>query len=518
MGEQQVPTLIKEMLSPVFYGDQDTKNVHLIQTHISFLLIGDRYTYKIKKSLNLGFLDFTQLADRKHYCEEEIRLNKKLAPKLYLEAVTIYQNKEGKYSLTSEEGSFPVEYAVKMNTFDNTNLFSTLFDDGKLTEQTFLELAKHIAKHHLKAAQTNKEIASYGKYENIKSILDGNFSIVDNYVDNTISTALLQKIKTKSYRFLEDNKHYINERVTLGKIKENHGDLHLNNICLYKNHVQVFDCIEFNEQFKNIDCIYDVAFLYMDLLFRNHKTFAYTFLNEYLEQTGDYKAVQLLPLYASMRAVIRGKVISIETKDNNIGEAQRAKAKRNAQAYFSLAANFLNTSTGKVYVVMGLSGSGKSTLAKQLANHLGAIHIRSDAVRKHLTNTGLLERKNIYTEEVTSKTYDELNALGIGVAQAGFPVIIDATFLTQSKRVFLRNNLKGKGISTEFILCDATKETLLERIAKRTSDVSDATKDVRRKQLDFFERPEDEEHIKVNTGQADYFERLLSGLGLIEEY
>lgn len=500
--------MFEDLLDSGAYPHPVVEPIHHIQTHISHVFLTGGYAYKIKKDVDLGFLDYTTLEKRKHFCEREVELNRQFAPHLYIETVPVYKA-SGKHSLIP--GGDIVEYAVKMHQFREEDVLLKVFERGELSGADVLELARQLAHVHA-GAGTDDAVAAYGTPDAVRQMATDNMNIVRPFIGRTISAETFAAIESRTNNFFEQHQTLFQKRVKAGRIRECHGDLHLNNICRYEGRLQFFDRIEFNETYKNIDVIYDLAFLLMDIRFRGRADLATLLLNEYLEQTGDYEGALLLPVYLSMRAFIRGEVQSILASESGVDDAVREAAAEEAARYFEFALNALSPSDPRIILVGGVSGSGKSHLARQLAPALEAIHLRSDAVRKHLAGVPLYERHHdLYAKEMTEKTYAMLIDLGTRLAQQGRCVILDATWLDVSRR----KRVLSTDVPSAIVFCTADKAELERRIASRGKDVSDADVSVMRDQLKRLEMPKPDEAdvvLTLDTAQPGAFTEALRSL------
>lgn len=481
MTEVNLPTLIQQMLKPGFYPHAVTEPIQLIQTHISYVLLTGDYAYKVKKAVNFGFLDFSTLEKRKHFCQEELRLNQRGAAELYLQVLPVTVANE-KYDLGGTGKA--VEYVLKMRQFPQEFLFSTLFEQGKLTETHLEELGKIVAKYHAKSA-TNDYIRSFGEVPQVRAAIDENYQQTDKYIGGPQTQKQFQETKKYTDSFFVERPELFTSRIANNYIRECHGDLHLRNIALWNDQITLFDCIEFNEPFRFVDVMYDVAFTVMDLEARQRPDLGNAFLNTYVEQTGDWEGLQVLPLYLSRQAYVRAKVTSFLLDDPNIPTTVKEEAAKTAAEYYKQACDYTQPQQGKLILMSGISGSGKSTTAKYLARELQAIQIRSDAVRKHLGGISLEERggDDLYTAEMTEKTYARLLNLGVMLARQGFNVILDAKY----DQRHLRQDAIAQGekyqLPLQIIYCTAPLEVVQERLAKRVGDIADATIDLLPSQL-----------------------------------
>jgi len=476
MTEASFPALIQQMLQPGFYPHPVTEPLKLEQTHISYVLLTGDYAYKLKKPVNFGFLDFSTLEKRQRFCVEELRLNQRGAPELYLEVLPVTQV-ENQYQLGGT--GQPVEYVLKMRQFPQEALFSTMFEQGKLGEVHLEELGRVVAQYHANA-ETNDYIRTFGEVAQVRAWIEENYDKTNKYIGGPQTQARLEETKQFTDGFFAQRPELFASRIQNKWIRECHGDLHLRNICLWHDKILLFDCIEFNEQFRFVDVMYDVAFTVMDLEARQRLDLGNVFLNTYVEQTGDWDGLQVLPLYLSRQAYVRAKVNSLLLDDPSVSSAAKEEAAATAADYYQLAWQYTKPRRGQLILMSGLSGSGKSTIARQLARKLGAIHIRSDAVRKHLAGIALTQRgeANLYTAEMSQKTYDRLLELGIMLATQGFPVILDAKYDRQQLRLDAIAQAQSHQLPLQIVHCTAPLEVLRSRLSSRTGDIADATADL----------------------------------------
>ncbi|MEG3921765.1 AAA family ATPase [Microcoleus sp. T3_A4] len=497
-----LPPLIQQMLQPGFYPHGVTEPVQLIQTHASFVLLTGDYTYKIKKPVNFGFLDYSSLQKRHHFCNEELLLNRRTAPEIYLEVLPIVQIGDS-FQLGSNlpaitPAEVAVEYALKMREFPQDSLLLSLLERGLLTEQIMADLGREVAKFH-STAISNSYIRTFGEVSQIRTAIDNNYLTSQKYIGGPQSQAQFQETKDYTDAFFAENQELFNLRIVNNKIRECHGDLHLRNLALWQEKILLFDCIEFNEPFRFVDVMYDVAFTVMDLESRGRRDLGNAFLNTYIEQTGDWEGLQLLPLYLSRQAYVRAKVTSLMLDDPAISTDQKAELSQTAAHYYKLAWQYTQSHRGKLTLMSGLSGSGKSTAARYLARRTGAIHIRSDAVRKHLGGISLNERggQDLYSDEMTAQTYGRLLELGIILADRGWDVILDAKFDRQNLRTDAINQAQSHGLPLQIIYCTAPIEVLRERLQQRRGDIADATAELLSSQQAAFEPFTELEQISV---------------------
>lgn len=427
MTDSTLPLVIQQMMRPEFYPHPvnaalpqeiggsylehpdfyppPEATIQLIQTHVSYVLLTGEYAYKVKKPVNFGFLDYSTLEKRKYFCDEELRLNQRAAADLYLEVLPITQtgsDLEPHYQLDSS--GKVVEYVVKMRQFPQDALLTSLFDRGELTEDLLQDLARVVAEFHAKT-QTSDYIRHFGTVDRVRQAFDENFEQTEQYIGGPQTQPQFDETKAYCDRFFSEWHDLFVERINQDWIRECHGDLHLRNICYWKNRLWLFDCIEFNEPFRFVDVMFDIAYIIMDLDARQRSDLSTLFLNTYVEQTGDWEGLQVLPIYISRQTYVRAKVTSFLLNDPTVPDAEKQKAHKTAALYYRLAWDYTQPQQGQLILMCGLSGSGKSTVARQLARRLSAIHIRSDAVRKHLGGIPLQQRggADLYTPEMHQK-------------------------------------------------------------------------------------------------------------------
>lgn len=478
MTKTEIPVVIQQMMQPGFYPHPVKAPIRLIQTHVSYVFLTGDYAYKLKKPVNFGFLDFSTLAARQHFCLQEIQMNQQNAPEIYLEVLPITQTGD-KIELNGTGQA--VEYALKMREFPQDDLFSSLFEQDRLTPTHMEELGKIVAQFHA-TAQTSDYIRSFGEISKVRQAFDENYQQTEKYIGVDGPQTSQQFLETKEFTdsFFANQQELFQSRIQNNWIRECHGDLHLRNICLWHDKIQLFDRIEFNEPFRFVDVMYDIAFAVMDLEARGRKDLGNAFLNTYIEQTGDWEGLQVLPLYLSRQAYVRAKVTSFLLDDPGVPEDVKKEAIVTAADYYRLAWEYTQQCQGQLILMSGLSGSGKTTVARHLARKLGAIHLRSDAVRKHLAGISLEQKgeAELYTSAMNHKTYERLLELGIKLSSQGFPVILDAKYDREEFRKDAISLAKSHQLPVKIVYCTAPEDVLRDRLLSRTGDVSDATADL----------------------------------------
>lgn len=493
-------SLINSLLQPKAY-DPPVEKCALIETHISWVILAGPYAYKIKKSVNMGFLDFSTLEKRHFYCKEELRLNKRLAPALYLSVVPI----TGTFDHPQWGGDGEaIEYAVKMRAFPQVAQLDRLLAGGTLQARHIDLLARHIANFHeqIDVAETT---TLHGDPQTVLQPVDENFKQIRQHVQDSQALHMLDELEFWSGATAHALHSFFVQRKSAGFVRECHGDMHLRNIAWIDEAPVLFDCIEFSPSLRWIDVMSDVAFLVMDLQERKQPELAQRFLNQYLEHTGDYGGVKVLRFYQVYRALVRAKIDAIRAHQTGISEEEQAAAEKDFFEYLDLALTYVRTSKPQLIITRGMSASGKSTVSQLLLEQLGAIRLRSDVERKRLfglkpEDDGQAEPgKGIYSLEATQKTYGKLGELATQILDAGYPVIVDAVFLHHEEREQFRTLAKSRQAPFVILQCTADIETLYERILQRTNDVSDADLKVLEMQHAKWQPLRKHEHIHAVT-------------------
>ncbi|MCD6569463.1 MAG: hypothetical protein J7L53_02045 [Deltaproteobacteria bacterium] len=327
--------LIKHMEDPDSYTEKP-RSITLIQTHISWVFIGDEYVYKIKKPVNFGFLDFSSLEKRRFYVGEELRLNKRFSPDIYLDALPI---SEEKGSFVIGDSSNIIEYALKMKRINEEDMLYKLLEANKVTPELMQRLGRHIADVYRKIPSDEKTKA-YGSLDTISRNVMENFEQTLKYIGGPVSQEAYNKIRVWSMAFMEDNKSLFEKRMDGGYIKDCHGDLHLQHICIDDERIVIFDCIEFNERFRFGDVASDIAFLAMDLDYNGYKNLRETFVNTYIDASGDTMLKDVLKFYKIYRAYVRAKVTSFMLDDTGLDTVTKDKAYQKAKSYYTLALEY----------------------------------------------------------------------------------------------------------------------------------------------------------------------------------
>lgn len=495
--------------------------ISTISTHSAWILLTGEFAYKIKKPVNFGFLDYSTLEKRRHYCEEELRLNRRFAADLYLDVVPI----TGGLSAPEFGGSGPVlEYALRMRQFPTGALLSELAERGELQAGHIDRLIETVGEFHRQAERADGD-GPYGVPERVRHWVIENF---DQIAATLPETSPMHGRLSSLRAWVEDRYQALGpllaRRRQQGFIRECHGDLHLGNITLIDGQPTPFDCIEFNPELRWIDVISEIAFLIMDLRESGNPRLANRFLNGYLQHDGDYDGLRLLPFYLVYRALVRAKVAMLHRQQSPAGSNAYRAAWRDFGRYLSMAEAAAAPPPVALIITHGLSGSGKSTLAQALCERLGIVHIRADIERKRLAGLTALQSSRseldtgLYSAQRTEQTYRRLTELAGSVVGAGLPVLLDATFLARAQRQRMAQLAMRLGVSFAILHCDAPTAVLERRVRARqqaANDASEATPEVLRAQLDKVEpldARERERRLYVDTDQADALETATAAL------
>ncbi len=491
--------LAARLLDPACY-DHPVRRLHAMETHISHVLLTGDYAYKIKKPLDLGFLDFSALEARRFYCEEEVRLNRRLAPDHYLGVVAI----TGSPACPKVNGpGVPFEYAVKMRQFPEAALLDRVQAHGKLTAAHADAMAREIAAFHARCARAGTD-TPFGSPECILEPAGQNFRQIMPLLSGAGERCRLDALERWSAGEFDRLRQVFTQRKREGFVRECHGDLHLGNMFLDGNEIRAFDCIEFNPDLRWIDVMSEAAFLVMDLYHRDHPDLARRFLNAYLEITGDYAGVEVLRYYLVYRALVRAKIAAIRAGQKDAGKEERRRLRQEFGRYLKLAEAFSRPQAPVLIITFGLSGSGKSALTRALIERLDMVRLRSDVERKRLFGLESAQRSGsgpgagLYTDDATRRTYDKLIELTRAVLKGGWSAVVDATFLARRWRDRFRDLARELGVCLRILDFQVSETTLRARIARRRQkrrDASEATVEVLEAQLKSREPLGEDERI-----------------------
>jgi uncharacterized protein len=471
--------LLPFLLNPQSYPHRP-RAVRLVQTHASFVFIAPPFVLKVKKPVNFGFLDFSTLERRRHFCEREVALNRRLCPQAYLGVVPISATKDG---FAFGPGGPVVEYAVKMRQLTERHFLDHLLARGAVTARDLDRIAATL-RNFYRAQHPTAEVESWGRVSRLRISTDENFRQTREFIGRTLSRAAFETIRRFTNGFYRRNATLFASRVRGRWIRDCHGDLHLEHIHLTPRALHIYDCIEFNDRFRYVDVASDAAFLAMDLDFEDRPDFARHFAARMAAALRDDGMPRLMDFYKCYRAYVRGKVESLHSVARAAPEAERQVSAERARRYFRLALRYaVADSRPLVLVVMGRIASGKSTLAANLGAELGWEVFSSDRVRKGLAGFPPYERgsaaarRRLYSAAMTWRTYDRLATKALAETRAGRGVILDATFARREQRAGLRTRLARHGVECRFIEVRAGDAAVKRRLKSREAEageVSDA--------------------------------------------
>ncbi|MFC4308484.1 AAA family ATPase [Steroidobacter flavus] len=503
MSDTGTPLRIEELLQLAAF-EHDVTHPRLVETHISWVILTGPFAYKIKKPVKLDFIDTSTLERRRHYCYEELRLNRRLAPELYLDVVPI--TRQGGRAHMGGDGP-AIEYAVCLKQFDPDEELPALLDRGDVSLPEILRLGEMLADFHLRTEAISDLYAPEATQRMYDTVL-GNLEQLLEYTERQQDIPELRRLWDWTRAEIEAHQAAFEERAQEHRIRDCHGDLHAANVVRFDGRLVPFDCIDFDAQLRCIDVMNDIAFLIMDLYSRDREDLAAALLSRYLEITGDYAGVRLLPFYAVYRALVRAKV-----------DAIAADTKR-MQRRVRTAVELTQRPQPTLLLMHGLSGSGKSWLSEQLVAPLHALRIRSDLERQRLLGASASAagfKQGNYAPEMSHRVYARLMECAERCLQAGFNVIVDAAFLDAADRELFTSLADRMNVTCVFISCHADPATLLNRVAtraKRGNDPSEADQSVVNAQLRDFKPLKSEHHriVEVDTRDTDPVGKVVSSL------
>jgi aminoglycoside phosphotransferase family enzyme/predicted kinase len=507
--------LIRGLLRPQAYP-HSVSAIRVVETHISWVLLTGEFAYKIKKPLDLGFLDFSTLEKRHQACSEEIRLNSRFAPDIYLQAVPI----AGPRSAPMIEGSGPtLEYAVRMRQFPEHAELDSLLASGELRPADMDSAASAIAAVHEAAPHASRD-AGFGTAAAVQRPVRENFAQIERQLRHRYP-AELERVRRWSEQRAAELHPLFDERLANGFIRECHGDLHLSNMIRLDHRILAFDCIEFNPALRWVDVISDIAFLVMDLLHRRRQDLAYRFTDRYLARSGDYQGVRLLRFYLVYRSMVRAKIAAIRaSQKDGIEPGDDVRFLE----HLRLADRLAEADQAGLVLMHGLSGSGKTHLSESLVESLPAIRIRSDVERKRLAGlpaaarTGSTPGSGLYDAPATRATYDRLLEAAADIVAGGMTAVVDATFLKRAQREQFRTWAGSRRVPFAIVSCEASPAELerrLQRRAARGTDASEADLAVLEHQsaeLEALTPDEETVTLRADTSEGASREHILARL------
>ncbi|MBX3446434.1 MAG: AAA family ATPase [Parvibaculaceae bacterium] len=486
--EQQIVAFLSQ---PAAYGLPVGEKIGHVETHASHVFLAGDRAYKLKKRVKFTFLDFSTLERRRAACENEIELNRRTAPDIYLRILPLTRRGDG-FHLGGEEGEL-ADWLVEMKRFPASGLYAAKAGRGELALSEVEELAEAAAAFHRRA-----EVArDAGGAENFLKIVEGSAEDMKPLLGKVLDAGLADRVTARSRELAGAHRALLDRRRAEGRVRHCHGDLHLGNVTDIGGHPVIFDCIEFSDRIARIDVLYDLAFLLMDLAFRAERDphlegFANRAFNTWLdrlpqgEAESEMEGLALLPLFMATRAVVRAKVTAAQAKDD--------AAKERANAYLQFAGKLLEPLPPHLAAIGGLSGTGKSTVARGLAARIGgatgAVHLRSDIIRKRMFGAGPLDRlpEAAYAPGAGERVYGEMLKLAGHALDAGMSVVMDAVFAREGERGRAGLLASSHGAAFTGIWLEAPLDVLEARVAAREArgdDPSDAGLAVLRRQLSY---------------------------------
>ena len=504
-------------LSPSAFPHAVTR-IRIIETHISWVVLTGHFAYKIKKPVRYDFLDASTLERRQELCREELRLNRRLAPDLYLDVLPL--TREGGQLKVGGRGP-AVEYAVRMREFDPSQDLATQLDAGRVWLSDVRSLAIKIAKFHRHAAAAAPE-SPLGDVASVRDQIVDNLTVLEQHVEATEDIAVIRRLDDWLQRSLAESRPLIALRKRDGAVRECHGDLHARNIVWWRQQWTPFDCIEFNPDLRWIDVMSDVAFLFMDLGAHRRRDLAHAFLSRYLEETGDYQGLRLLPLYAVYRALVRAKVDALAAKSASVESARALRARRARR--LNAAAELISDRRPALVITHGVTACGKSWLSERLIPEIHAVRVRSDLERKRLAGIEALGHsgsgvgEKLYAAAVTDRLYARLRDCAESALAAGLNVIVDSSFLGTAQREEFRQAAIRQDIPFLILSCHASAATLQARLDNRSRtrlDPSEATRAVLDHQLAIQEplTAQEEAHaLRIDTSSLTNLNLVLDAV------
>lgn len=507
MSQAATPQEIVDFfLDPTSYTHQ-VERVEQVQTHVSHLFFAGDYVYKVKKPVDLGFLDFSTLEKRRTAALAELELNRRAAPDVYLDLAAVHRDERGQLSFTSPTAV--EEVAVVMRRLPDEQRLSKLLETGAVRPELLLELGRLVADFHERAA-TSPAIARFGSLETVRHNWDENFEQTEPFIGRTLTQRTWEGCKAEIERYLRVYAHLFEQRIEEGRIRDCHGDLQADDIFIdpQSGGAQVLDCIEFNERFRYSDTLADIAFLSMDLRYRDRPDLAEAFLAAYFESSNDERLPSLLRFYESYRAYVRGKVRSFVIDQPGPSPQEKTTAREEARRFFDLSLADALKLRPRLVLLSGLMGSGKTRHSLELARRSGAELIHSDVLRKQLAGLAPEEEQKvpfasgIYSAEWTERTYATLIARARAELFLGNSVLLDASWSKARHRELARQAAAEREALFAIVECTAPDPVLHRRLSRPTRTITDGRLELLEDQRAAFEAPtadEAERFLQIDT-------------------
>ena len=533
-GPQARAAFVAAMQTPAPYAGahEVSPTVRLVETHVSWVFLTGPFAYKVKKPLHLDFLDYSTAARREHFCHEELRLNRRHAPDLYVDVVGIGGSAQAP-RVAAANGAF-FEHALRMKQFDPSQELAHRLQRDDVTREEIAGLATDLARMHAIAQRASAE-AAHGHPDTVHRFTRDNFDEIarvlaagagepaadDDERSMSACRALLDDLRPQLEAGFAHLRETLEWRRLAGFVRECHGDLHCGNVVRWDGRLVAFDGLEFDPALRFIDVASDVAFLTMDLGVRGRPDLRHALLDAWTAASGDYAAMELLPYFEPYRALVRAKVAGLRVRQS--GEA-RTESRRAMERYLAWAHEHARPKRPLMLVMAGLSGSGKTWFARRLACACNALHLRSDVERKRLAGLAPLADSRsppdggIYTREFGARTYDRLRECASSCLRGGLHVIVDAANLRRHERATFVQLARDARAEVRLVHCDAPLDTLRQRVAARRAedaDASEATVELLDRQPGYWEPLTDDERsmaVHLDTRDADAVERAIRRL------
>ena len=512
--------LIAGLLRPAAYPHPVREPVRVAETHISWVLLTGEVAYKVKKPVRLSFLDYSTLERRRALCEEELRLNRRLAPDLYLGVSAIC----GPPAAPRVDGDgAPVEYAVRMRQFAPQDELAALLEADAVTAVDVARLGAAIARFHDAAAAAPID-SGFGRPDTIHRVTLDNFAELRALPEAAAWRTDVDDLERDVTALHDRLRPLMLERRAAGWVRECHGDLHCGNVVRWAGALTAFDGIEFDPKLRFIDVLNDIAFLTMDLAERRHAELRRAVLQAWLEALGAWTALPLLPYYETYRALVRAKVDALRALQLEAGSAPRAAAVAGCSRYLAWAKARVARRRPALIITCGLSGSGKTWLARHLASRLGALHVRSDVERKRLAgleahaDSRSLPDAGIYSREFNERTYAHLHDCAAAALVAGESIVVDAAFLRHGERQQFLDLARQSDAPFTIVHCSAPDPVLRQRVTARAAarnDASEAGLDVLQRQPGYWEPFDVQQQavvVSADTSEPSAIEHALEQL------
>jgi len=459
------PPYVQALLNPSAYPERPAV-VELQQTQMSFIFLTGDYAYKTKKPVDLGYLDYTTLDKRQHFCHQELDLNRRLCPGAYLGVLPITESPQG---IRLDGTGDVIEYAVKMKQLPRDRMMDLLLPQDQVTPAMLGQVAALMTDFHSRAA-TGPAISAYGSLEGVTTNTDENFDQTVKYIGTLIPEKFHRLIREYNDRFLLNNTSLFNRRVSGGKIRDCHGDLHAAHVC-FADQIYIYDCIEFNDRFRYCDTASEIAFLAMDIDRYGRADLSDSFIKDYISASGDSEMEALLNFYKCYRAYVRGKVACFKYDDPYLKD--KNSILQEAQLYFNLAYRYAIPRPALI-IITGLIGTGKTTASVAIGRGLGCTVLSSDVIRKELAGIPPSERHydgfttGLYSQQSTQQTYDELFRRAAEQLDKGRTIVLDASFKKRPDRLVAQKLAAKYGAAFLAVECVAPDEIIRQRLEERS--------------------------------------------------